>query len=249
MHGERGADPTEPGASGPYPFEAISHEPRIEQLHHDLVRAGHRPFHTPLGMMLDERIPRLAAASAARPATDSPASCTRSRTLKCAASSRRSAIRMSHSSPAPTYRVSRPAPRAARSARCTSRATAHRRSTSASVVVVSCGAINSAALLLRSANERHPTGLANRSDVVGRHYMGHVNSVLMALSREPNPTVFQKTLSLNDFYFGGTGRSAPDGPHLVRRQARRRHALGWGARRSRQASRSSRWRATRSTSG
>ncbi len=48
------------------------------------------------------------------------------------------------------------------------------------VVVVSCGAINSAALLLRSASERHPTGLANRSDVVGRHYMGHVNSVLMA---------------------------------------------------------------------
>ena len=49
VHGERGADPTEPGASGPYPFEAISHEPRIEQLHDDLVRAGHRPFHTPLG--------------------------------------------------------------------------------------------------------------------------------------------------------------------------------------------------------
>jgi choline dehydrogenase-like flavoprotein len=70
------------------------------------------------------------------------------------------------------------------------------------VVVVSCGAINSAALLLRSANDRHPRGLANGSDVVGRHYMGHVNSVLMALSKCPNPTVFQKTLALNDFYFG-----------------------------------------------
>ena len=58
----------------------------------------------------------------------------------------------------------------------------------------SCGAINSAALLLRSANDRHPHGLANGSDVVGRHYMGHINSVLMALSRDPNPTVFQKTL-------------------------------------------------------
>jgi choline dehydrogenase-like flavoprotein len=70
------------------------------------------------------------------------------------------------------------------------------------VVVLAAGAINSAALLLRSANERHPAGLANASDVVGRHYMGHVNSVLMSLSRCPNPTVFQKTLSLNDFYFG-----------------------------------------------
>jgi choline dehydrogenase-like flavoprotein len=72
----------------------------------------------------------------------------------------------------------------------------------ADIVVVSCGAINSAALLLRSANDRHPRGLANGSGVVGRHYMGHVNSVLMALSKCPNPTVFQKTLSVNDFYFG-----------------------------------------------
>jgi choline dehydrogenase-like flavoprotein len=75
----------------------------------------------------------------------------------------------------------------------------------ADIVVVAAGAINSAALLLRSASNRHPAGLANRSGVVGRHYMGHVNSVLMALSLCPNPTVFQKTLALNDFYFG-----APD---------------------------------------
>ncbi|MFL5620890.1 MAG: GMC oxidoreductase, partial [Gemmatimonadaceae bacterium] len=79
---------------------------------------------------------------------------------------------------------------------------------SADLVVLAAGAINSAALLLRSASDRHPTGLANASDVVGRHYMGHVNSVLMSLSRCPNPTVFQKTLALNDFYFG-----APDFPY------------------------------------
>jgi choline dehydrogenase-like flavoprotein len=72
---------------------------------------------------------------------------------------------------------------------------------SASIVVVSCGAINSAALLLRSANDKHSNGLANSSDVVGRHYMRHNNSAFMALSRQPNPTVFQKTLGLNDFYF------------------------------------------------
>jgi choline dehydrogenase-like flavoprotein len=70
------------------------------------------------------------------------------------------------------------------------------------VVVVSCGAINSAALLLRSANDKHPRGLANSSDVVGRHYMGHTNSVMMAISKCPNPTIFQKTLGVNDFYFG-----------------------------------------------
>ena len=82
---------------------------------------------------------------------------------------------------------------------------------SADIVVVSCGAINSAALLLRSASEKHPEGLANRSGVVGRHYMGHVNSVLMAISKCPNPTVFQKSLSLNDFYFGSEDWKYPMG--------------------------------------
>jgi choline dehydrogenase-like flavoprotein len=77
--------------------------------------------------------------------------------------------------------------------------------------VFSCGAINSAALLLRSANDKHPTGLANSSDVVGRHYMGHVNSVLMAVSKCPNPTVFQKTLAVNDSYFGSKEWEYPMG--------------------------------------
>ena len=72
---------------------------------------------------------------------------------------------------------------------------------SADIVVVSCGAVNSAALLLRSANDKHPGGLANSSDVVGRHYMRHNCSAFMAISKDPNPTVFQKTLALNDFYF------------------------------------------------
>ena len=82
---------------------------------------------------------------------------------------------------------------------------------SADLVVVSCGAINSAALLLRSANGRHPNGLANGSDVVGRHYMGHVNSVVMAISPERNDSVFQKTLALNDFYFANETWQYPMG--------------------------------------
>jgi choline dehydrogenase-like flavoprotein len=82
---------------------------------------------------------------------------------------------------------------------------------SADMVVVSCGAINSAALLLRSANDKHPRGLGNSSDVVGRHYMGHTNSVLMAISKCPNPTIFQKTLGVNDFYFGSKEFAYPMG--------------------------------------
>jgi choline dehydrogenase-like flavoprotein len=82
---------------------------------------------------------------------------------------------------------------------------------SADIVVVACGAINSAALLLRSANNRHPDGLANSSGVVGRHYMGHINSVLMAISKCPNPTVFQKSMAINDFHFGSEAWEYPMG--------------------------------------
>jgi choline dehydrogenase-like flavoprotein len=82
---------------------------------------------------------------------------------------------------------------------------------SGDIVVVSCGAINSALLLLRSANDRHPNGLANGSDVVGRHYMRHNNSAFMAISRTPNPTRFQKTLAVNDYYFGSDDWDYPLG--------------------------------------
>jgi choline dehydrogenase-like flavoprotein len=81
----------------------------------------------------------------------------------------------------------------------------------ADVVVVSCGAINSALLLLRSASAQHPNGLANSSGVVGRHYMAHVNSAVIALSNEPNPTRFQKTLGINDYYWGADDFGFPLG--------------------------------------
>ena len=80
----------------------------------------------------------------------------------------------------------------------------------ADIVVVSCGATNSAALLLRSASDEHPQGLANSSDVVGRHYMAHINSGVIAISQTPNTTQFQKTLGINDYYFGDPTRHADD---------------------------------------
>jgi choline dehydrogenase-like flavoprotein len=82
---------------------------------------------------------------------------------------------------------------------------------SADIVVVCCGAVNSAALLLRSASDDHPNGLANSSGVVGRHYMAHLNSAVIAISRSPNRTKFQKTLGLNDFYWGAPDADFPLG--------------------------------------
>jgi choline dehydrogenase-like flavoprotein len=81
----------------------------------------------------------------------------------------------------------------------------------AEIVVVAAGAANTAALLLSSANDKHPNGLANGSDQVGRNYMFHASQAVLALSREENPTVFQKTLGLNDFYFGSDEHDYPLG--------------------------------------
>ncbi len=82
---------------------------------------------------------------------------------------------------------------------------------SADIVVVACGAANTAKLLLESANDRHPNGLANGSDQVGRHYMFHDSTAVLALSREENHTAYQKTLGLNDFYFGSDDFEYPLG--------------------------------------
>jgi len=76
---------------------------------------------------------------------------------------------------------------------------------------VACGALSSALLLLRSRSDQHPYGLANGSGQVGRNYMRHNQSILMALMREPNDTVFQKTLAISDYYFGSDDWEYPLG--------------------------------------
>ena len=211
VHGSRGEDPTEPHATQNYPWPAVSHEPRLQALANDFAAAGLRPFHTPLGILLNEKNPRLSpcircntcdgfpclvhAKSDAQVLCIDPAlrypnvtllTNTLVKRLDTEASGREvKGVVVEQNGELATY--------------------------SADIVVVSCGAINSAALLLRSANDKHPNGLANSSDVVGRHYMGHTNSVLMAISKCPNPTIFQKTLSVNDFYFGSKDFEYPMG--------------------------------------
>ncbi|HXW05727.1 MAG TPA: GMC family oxidoreductase [Vicinamibacterales bacterium] len=76
----------------------------------------------------------------------------------------------------------------------------------APLFVVSCGAINSAALLLRSANDKHRNGLANSSGLVGRRYMAHLTTMMSAWHVKKNlqgTQRFQKTVAVNDFYLAG----------------------------------------------
>jgi choline dehydrogenase-like flavoprotein len=81
-----------------------------------------------------------------------------------------------------------------------------------SLVIVSCGAVNSAALMLRSANDKHPAGLANSSGLVGRRYMAHLATMMQGFHPfRKNATVFQKTVAINDFYFRGPSTRYPLG--------------------------------------
>ena len=202
VHGERGADPTDPGAGCPYPHPPVSHEPRLQQLHDDFERQGLRPFHVPLGIMLDERNRR--ASACIRCSTCDGFPClvgAKSDSETCGINAALKHPNVTLLTGALVTRLETSPDGRTVAAAIVKRGDQTERY-AAEVIVVSAGAINSAALLLRSADEKHPRGLANGSDVVGRYYMGHINSVLLALSRCPNPTIFQKTLALNDFYFG-----------------------------------------------
>ena len=211
VHGERGEDPTDPPAGAPYPHPAVSHEPRIQQLHDDLAALGLRPFHVPLGVMLDERDPHTSRCIRCETCDGHP--CLVSAKSDAQVVCVDPALRHPNVTLLTGAYVEKleTAPSGREVTRIVVKRDGATEHYAADVVVVAAGAINSAALLLRSAGDRHPHGLANGSGVVGRHYMGHVNSVLMAVSKCPNPTVFQKTLGLNDFYFGSPEWEYPMG--------------------------------------
>jgi choline dehydrogenase-like flavoprotein len=211
VRGARGEDPTEPWASRPYPFPALAHEPRIQQLHDDFVGAGLKPFHLPLGVRLDEA--RRAFSPCIRCATCDGFPClvhakSDAETMCVRPALRRENVTLLTGALVQKLRTDGAGRRVVsvvveRGGRV--------EEYGADLVVSAAGAVNSAALLLRSANDSHPHGLANSSGVVGRHYMCHNNSVLLVISRHLNPTVFQKTIGVNDFYFGGDDSGLPLG--------------------------------------
>jgi choline dehydrogenase-like flavoprotein len=216
VHGRHGEDPTEGPASDEYAFPPVRHEARIQQLSDDLEKQGLHPFHLPIGVNLiqDEQGGAVHGSACIR--------CDRVDGFPCLVDAKSDA-QVICVEPALTHP----------NVRLLTNAYAERLETdptgrtvttvvtklgdgttarlSADIVVVACGAVNSAALLLRSAGDRHPDGLANSSGVVGRHYMRHNNLALMGVSKEPNPTRFQKTLALHDWYLGADDWEYPLG--------------------------------------
>jgi choline dehydrogenase-like flavoprotein len=215
VHGQRGEDPNEPWSSKPYAYPPVSHEPRIQALSHTLSSEGLHPFHLPLGILLDEKDGKPTPTSLC-------IRCDAFDGFPCLINAKADAQVMcvdptlaAH----PNFTlltgayVSKLETDA--SGRNVSRVHVTRNGQeeryAADIVVVACGALSSALLLLRSASNTHPHGLANGSDQVGRNYMRHNMSVLMALLKEENRTVFQKTLAVSDYYFGSPDWDYPMG--------------------------------------
>ena len=214
VHGLRGADPTEPWASGPYPYPPVRHEPRIQQLAEALEKVGHHPYPQPLAILLDEVDGVVAPHSAcvrcdafdgfpcltndkadAQVICVDPALAHQNVTLLTGAYVERLETDAAGRAVTAVHVVRNGAPEVYRG----------------DIVVAAAGALSSALLMFRSRNDAHRSGLANGSGQVGRNYMRHNNSAVMAISREPNDTVFQKTLALSDFYFGADDYGFPLG--------------------------------------
>ena len=203
VHGARGEDPTEPPASAPYPFPAVSHEPRIQQLSDQLVDAGYQPFHAPCGIMLDEG--NMPYSTCIRCSTCDGFPCLAHAKSDAEVLGVRPALEHANVTLLTNAIAVKLETNAAGTA-VTEVVVEHAGSEerfAADVVVVACGAANSAKLLLQSASDKHTDGLANGSGQLGRNYMFHASQAVLALSREENATVYQKTLGLNDFYLAG----------------------------------------------
>jgi choline dehydrogenase-like flavoprotein len=211
VHGLRGRDPTEPPASGPYPCPPVSNEPRIQQLSDNLTAAGYHPFPAPCAVMLDEQ--NMAYSTCIRCQTCDGFPCL----VHAKSDAETVAVRPALEFPNVTLLRNAKALKLQTNASGTTvtevvaDVAGQREVFRGDIVVVSCGAANSAKLLLMSANDKHPRGLANGSDQVGRNYMFHNSQAVLAVSLEPNPTIFQKTIALNDFYFGMDGFEYPMG--------------------------------------
>jgi choline dehydrogenase-like flavoprotein len=206
VHGERGEDPTEPPATQPYTYPKLSQEPRMLEVFNQLKGLGLKPFHLPIGVQrFEDNI------------KDSP--CIRCNTcdgFPCLVNAKGDAEmsclihalrhpNVTLMTGAKVERIETDASGArATAVQVTWHGDQHRYE--GETIVVSAGAINSAVILLKSANAKHPNGLANSSGLVGRNYMRHNNSAMLAIDPfKKNPTIFQKTMGVNDFYFGKSG--------------------------------------------
>ena len=207
----RGIDPSEPWAANDYPQPPLIYEPLIKDLNAKLEQLGLKPFPLPMGVKLPQDYTETEAPVMLEnfdgfpDPTDSkadgqvmalrPALQHKNVTLITHAYVEKLDTDASGKKVNRVYTI----------------INGEKIIFSADIVIVACGAVNSAALLLRSANEKHPDGLANSSGQVGRNLMLHHNGCLVAFTKKKNDCVFQKSLGLADFYHGANDSIFPLG--------------------------------------
>lgn len=179
VHGKAEGDPTEPPHREAYPFTEIDHEPLVQRIGDTLAQQGFHPTHLPLG--LGDR-----GRTDAEDTGISPILNHDNITLKTSAQ-----VVALHTNPSGSEIKAVEATIGEQSYLFLG-----------NIVVLACGAVNSAALLLRSANDKHPNGIANGSGQVGRNLMKQLLSVVVQLTSASNSGSFSRTLGLNDFYWG-----------------------------------------------
>ena len=215
VHGKRGEDPTEPPSSGPFPYPRVSHEPAVQALSDRLSEQGLHPFHLPLGILLDEKDGKPTPTSIcircdAFDGFPCPLNGKADAQVVCVDPALKAHPNLMLLIGAYVSKLETDKTGQTITGVHVTRGGQLERYC-ADIVVVACGALSSALLLLRSRSDQHPYGLANGSGQVGRNYMRHNQSILMALMREPNDTVFQKTLAISDYYFGSDDWEYPLG--------------------------------------
>ncbi|HLF90744.1 MAG TPA: GMC family oxidoreductase, partial [Anaerolineales bacterium] len=199
-------DPTEPWRSGPFPYPALEHEPRIQQLNDDLKNLGYHPSPLPMGIRLGyedgeegytTNLNLLGQFDGFPDPTESKAD---AHVIGVRHALRHENVMLK------THSYVERLVTDGSGRKVTGVVVRQEDGTevvySAGYVIVAAGAINSAALFLRSKNNKHPNGLANSSGLVGSNYMSNNNATFIAISHEPNDSVFEKTLALADFYWG-----------------------------------------------
>jgi choline dehydrogenase-like flavoprotein len=208
VRGADGLDPTEP-SRGPFPYAAVPHQPQMAAIVEKLRGQGLHPSPLPLGLLrvgeddgcilcntcnsfaCKRHAKSEADVCCVRPAIKRPnvrlwTNATATRLLTDPCGRKIQAVEVEREGE--TVRVDAP------------------------LVIVSCGAVNSAALLLRSRSDKHPHGLANSSGLVGKRYMAHLATMMQGFHPfRPNSTVFQKTVAINDFYLRGPRGNYPLG--------------------------------------
>jgi len=211
VHGKRGIDPTEPPANAAYPHAPLPYEPLIADLEMKMKHIGLRPFPLPMGVQLPQDYNKtetpviLENFDGFPDLTDSKADAQTIALRPVLAKENITLLTHAYVEKLETDTSGK------KVNNIIAIVNGERLVFHAGIVIIACGAVNSAALMLRSASDKHPNGLANSSGQVGRNLMLHHNGCLVAFTKKKNDCVFQKSLGLADFYFGADDSELPLG--------------------------------------